>query len=60
MNSHVLDYEIGISPFDERKEKFMQWKKIAKCFCQEDDFIILEAEKLRKLHFKTIDMLHRR
>jgi predicted nucleic acid-binding protein len=56
--SYVLDYEIGMSPFRERKEKFMQWKNIAQCFCTEEEAILLEAEKLRSINFKTIDALH--
>jgi predicted nucleic acid-binding protein len=56
--SYVLDYEIGISPFEERKEKFMQWKKFAKCYCAEDESLLKEAEKLAALHFKIIDALH--
>jgi hypothetical protein len=42
--SYILDYEIGISPFEERKEKFMRWKNIAKCFCKEEDAVLIEAE----------------
>jgi predicted nucleic acid-binding protein len=56
--SYVLDYEIGISPFKERKEQFMLWKNIAKCFCTEEETILLEAEKLRANNFKAIDALH--
>jgi len=56
--SYVLDYEIGINPFEERKEKFKQWKNIAKCFCAEEEVILLEAEKLVAMKFKIIDALH--
>jgi len=56
--SYILDYEIGISPFEERKEKLKQWKNIAKCFCSEEEAILLEAEKLTAMSFKTIDALH--
>ena len=56
--SYVLDYEISISPFEERKEKFMQWKNIAQCSCMETEEILLEAENLRNVKFKTVDALH--
>jgi predicted nucleic acid-binding protein len=56
--SYILDYEISISPFEERKEKFNQWKDIAKCFCSEEESILLEAEKLAAMKFKIIDALH--
>jgi predicted nucleic acid-binding protein len=56
--SYVLDYEIGISPFEERREKFKQWKDIAKYFCTEEEDILLEAEKLAAKKFKIIDALH--
>jgi predicted nucleic acid-binding protein len=56
--SYVLDYEIGISPFEERKEKFKQWKDTAKYFCTEEEDILLEAEKLAARKFKIIDALH--
>jgi len=56
--SYVLDYEIGISPFEERKEKFKHWKDVAKYFCTEEEGILLEAEKLAEKKFKIIDALH--
>jgi predicted nucleic acid-binding protein len=56
--SYILDSEIGISPFEERKEKFMRWKNIAKCFCNEEDVVLIEAEKLAAMGFKIIDALH--
>jgi len=56
--SYVLDYEIEINPFEERKERFKQWKNIAKYFCAEEEIILLEAEKLAAMKFKIIDALH--
>jgi len=56
--SYILDYEIRINPFEERKEKFKQWKNIATCFCAEEEAILLEAEKLAAMKFKIIDALH--
>ena len=56
--TYVLDYEIGINPFEERKEKFKQWKCIAKYFCAEEEAILVEAEKLAAMKFKIIDALH--
>ena len=35
----------------------MQWKKIAKYFCVEED-VLLEAENLTAMNFKTMDALH--
>jgi predicted nucleic acid-binding protein len=54
----MLDYEIGISTFEERKEKFKQWKDIARSFCTEEEVILLEAEELTAMKFKIIDALH--
>jgi predicted nucleic acid-binding protein len=56
--SYMMDYEIGISPFEERKEKFKQWKHIAKYFCTEEEVILFEAEELTAMKFKIIDALH--
>ncbi|GHU53462.1 hypothetical protein FACS1894200_14000 [Spirochaetia bacterium] len=56
--SYVLDYEIGLSPFEERRDKFLKWKKVAKCFCDENETLLSSAEKLFSIGFKTIDALH--
>jgi len=56
--SYVLDYEIGISPFEERREKFMRWKTIARCYCDEAEPILREAERLVTQHLKVFDALH--
>jgi predicted nucleic acid-binding protein len=56
--SYVLDYEIGNSPFSERKDRIMQWKNIARLHCVENESILLEAEKLQKIGLKVVDSLH--
>jgi predicted nucleic acid-binding protein len=56
--SYVLDYEIGNSPFSERKDRIMQWKNIAHLHCVENESILLEAEKLQKIGLKVVDSLH--
>ncbi|GHU78339.1 hypothetical protein FACS189462_2820 [Spirochaetia bacterium] len=56
--SYVLDYEIGNSPFSERKDRIMQWKDIARLHCVENEDILLEAERLQKIGLKVIDSLH--
>jgi predicted nucleic acid-binding protein len=56
--SYVLDYEIGKSPFSERKDQIMQWKNIARLHCVENESILLEAEKLQKIGLKVVDSLH--
>jgi hypothetical protein len=56
--SYVLDYEIGLSPFEERRDKFLKWKNIAKCFCDENETLLDRAEELFSAGFKTIDALH--
>jgi predicted nucleic acid-binding protein len=56
--SYVLDYEIGQSPFSERKDRIMQWKNIARLHCVENESILVEAEKLQKIGLKVADSLH--
>jgi predicted nucleic acid-binding protein len=36
----------------------MCWRNIAKCFCEEEETVLLESEKLVTMHFKIIDALH--
>jgi predicted nucleic acid-binding protein len=56
--SYMLDYEIGKSPFRERAERFMQWKKHAVCFCHEEESILQNAEVFRQRGLKITDAMH--
>ncbi|GMO13619.1 MAG: hypothetical protein Ta2A_24390 [Treponemataceae bacterium] len=56
--SYVLDYEIGESPFSERKDRILQWKSIARLHCVENEDILQEAEELQKIGLKVVDSLH--
>ncbi|GHV83057.1 hypothetical protein AGMMS50212_03970 [Spirochaetia bacterium] len=56
--SYILDYEIGKSPFPERKDRIMKWKDIAHLNCNEKESILLEAEQLQRIGLKVVDSLH--
>jgi len=56
--SYVLDYEVGRSPFVERRERFLQWKQIAARHCNESESILQKAEEVQKKGTKVVDSLH--
>jgi predicted nucleic acid-binding protein len=56
--SYVMDYENGLNPFSERRNRISLWKDIAKLFCSEEEIILIEAEKLQSLGVKVLDSLH--
>lgn len=54
-----MDYEVGNSPFVERKEAIIRWRSIASEFVREESPEILElAEELKSSGIKTYDALH--
>jgi len=56
--SYVMDYENSLNPFLERRYRIALWKGIAKVFCDENETILTEAEKLRDIGLKFFDSLH--
>ena len=56
--SYVMDYENSLNPFLERRHRIGLWKGIAKIFCNENEIILTEAEKLRRVGVKFFDSLH--
>jgi predicted nucleic acid-binding protein len=56
--SYILDYEIARNPFVERRERFQQWRNIARRYCDEDETILQKAEELRQTGLKVADSLH--
>jgi predicted nucleic acid-binding protein len=56
--SYVLDYENGLNPFLERKQRIALWKNIAVVTCDEAEVILAEAEKLQAIGVKMFDSLH--
>jgi predicted nucleic acid-binding protein len=56
--SYILDYENGLNPYDERKNRIALWKDIAVVDCISEDSIVFEAEKLQSLGLKVFDSLH--
>jgi predicted nucleic acid-binding protein len=56
--SYVMDYEISLNPFLERKNRIALWKERSKIFCVENEMILDEAEHLREIGVKFFDSLH--
>jgi len=56
--SCVLDYENGLSPYLERKNRIILWKDIAIEMCYESDSVLADAESLEKIGVKMLDSLH--
>jgi predicted nucleic acid-binding protein len=56
--SYAMDYENGLNPFPERRNRIAMWRDIARVFCKEEEHILLEAEKLQALGVKILDSLH--
>jgi len=56
--SYVLDYELTASPFSERAGQFDVWRNTAVVFCDESPDILVHAESLTRIGFKTTDALH--
>jgi hypothetical protein len=56
--SYAMDYENGLNPFPERRNRIAMWREIAQVFCKEEEHILVEAEKLQRLGVKILDSLH--
>lgn len=56
--SYVMDYENGLNPYDERRNRIVHWREIAVIDCVAEESIILEAEKLQAMGLKVFDSLH--
>jgi len=56
--SYVMDYENGLNPYDERRNRIAPWRDIAVTDCIAEESIILEAENLQTKGLKEFDSLH--
>jgi len=56
--SYVMDYENGLNPYDERRNRIAPWRDIAVIDCNAEESIILEAGKLQAIGLKVFDALH--
>ncbi len=56
--SYILDYENGLNPYNERKNRITPWRNIAVIDCVAEESIVVEAEKFQAMGLKAFDSLH--
>ena len=56
--SFVLDYENGKNPFEEVRNRIMEWKRLALSDCELTDEIVSRAGELMRLGLRQMDASH--
>jgi len=56
--SYVMDYEVSLNPFSDRKNQIFKWKKLAIADISESDKIIGMANDIMKKNIRPKDSLH--
>ena len=56
--SFILDYENGVNPFEEVRNRIAEWKNLAVADCDLSDEIAMKANELMGLGLKQKDAAH--
>jgi len=56
--SFVMDYENNDNPFEERRLRIAEWRKLAIADCELNDDILIQAERLMQLGLRQKDASH--
>ena len=56
--SYMMDYEVSLNPYPEKRRQILKWKNIAMVFVAETEGVLAMAKKIAGQKIKQQDALH--